>query len=130
VIEPGGSSATDPTLQATTLHEWPAHSPKPGELTTHRAIGYNDHYVTFDGQWHTYGLLRTPKWFIIYMDGAEQRRIPVVGREMRLPIYPIIDLAIKFPPSTGTSGRYTMYVDYVRAFACAAPPGGGNNCGR
>lgn len=130
VIEPGNPSATDPTLQATTLHEWPAHDPKPGEITQPRAIGYNDHYVTFDGQWHTYGLMRTPKWFIMYMDGAEQRRIPVVGREMRQPIYPIIDLAIKYPPTTGTSGRYTIYVDYVRAFACSGGSGGGDPCGR
>lgn len=122
VIEPGLASATDLTLQATTVHEWPAQRPRPGDITEHRAMGYNDHYVTFDGQWHTYGLLRTPRWFIVYMDGTEQRRFPVADPVMRMPIYPIIDLALKYPPSAGPDARYSMYVDYVRAFACAGGP--------
>ncbi len=100
------------------IHEWP-QTPHHGvgQIASHVFSGFTPHYKTFDGQWHTYGLLKTAKWWIVYCDGLEFGRYPLLGAEMDQPIYPLLDVALNFDAARAAPGSsFTMYVDYVRIY--------------
>ncbi len=104
-----------------TLHAWPSTPIDPAILPEHEQASVWSGTNVFDDHWHLYGLKYTANYWTIFLDGFEVGRYPVNEPFMNSPIYPILDLAISpATPSGGGAAQYTMYVDYVRGFACAS----------
>jgi beta-glucanase (GH16 family) len=77
--------------------------------------------VNLGQDWHTYGALVTPEWFIVYLDRLEIGRFPMVA-VFRQPLYPQLTLSILREPTTGVVSPAAvspmdLQVDYVRVYA-------------
>jgi beta-glucanase (GH16 family) len=117
VVEAYGGN--DPGGYHAALHLWPK-DPKlaePGQITKpwgmscyRRLVGH-----PFDGQFHTYGVLLTDKWVIIYYDRRELMRF-VTLPEMRRPMFMMVDLAYFIKETRTDQGPSDMVIDYVRAW--------------
>lgn len=97
------------------VHFWPAEKPRPGALTKH---WYKSDYVKLEGMteaFHTYGVLVTPKWVIVYFDRKELTRFPTQP-EQRTPLYALVTLLINPAFLKETEPPVDMYVDYVRVY--------------
>ena len=113
-------SLSHPTNQMT-IHQWPAKSPHP-DLPAHRQTSLKTSLNPFDGRWRTYGIKVTDREVCTYVDRTEAGCIPSARLDLRQPLYPIVDLALKqAAPEADKSATYTMYVDWVRVWT---PPGG------
>jgi hypothetical protein len=64
----------------------------------------------FDGKWHTYGGLVTPRWTVTYVDRKEVGRFPTVP-EAKRPRYLLVDLDDK--KDLAQPGPYAIDVDRV-----------------
>jgi hypothetical protein len=118
VVEPGLTSSTDIEAQSTTIHEWPdTIHPELGQIGSHVFTGFRPPYTTFDDEWHTYGFEKLRRAWIVFRDGTEFGRYPVLGAEMDYPMYPLIDVALNFDASSADlRSKYIMYVDYIRIY--------------
>ena len=68
-----------------------------------------------DGEWHTHGALLTPDWIIIYFDGVEQKRFPMLP-EFARPMFLLLSLQGLDQEFQPAAGPIDMYVDYVRVY--------------
>jgi beta-glucanase (GH16 family) len=100
-----------------TIHQWPSKPANLTSLAAHRLASFATNKTPFDGQWHTYGVKMTPTLWIIYTDGLESGRFPMIT-DMQKPIYPILDLSLFSAPTAAHTASYTMSVDYVRVYTC------------
>ncbi|HUO23779.1 MAG TPA: glycoside hydrolase family 16 protein [Caulobacteraceae bacterium] len=110
-------------LNQVSIHAWPAKTPD-NDVPTHQQASKQTPVPVFDGAWHVWGLKYTPTAWTVYLDGRVQMTYPITGRAdyMRLPIHPILDLAVKSDDKSSTNdAAYSMYVDWVRIYACASP---------
>jgi beta-glucanase (GH16 family) len=115
VIEWYGS---DPKHVHNGIHLWPGRPPKPGALTKPIWKSKITAVPLQDGKlsgYHTYGVLITPDWIVMYYDRKELTRFPTLP-EHRTPHYMLVSLAIEPDQPTATSPK-VMKVDYVRAYA-------------
>lgn len=76
--------------------------------------------VDLSKDWHTYGALLTPDWFIVYLDRVEIARFPLL-EIYRTPFYPQLTLSIQKNPQTGVvpaeaTSPMDLLVDYVRVY--------------
>jgi beta-glucanase (GH16 family) len=76
--------------------------------------------VDLSQDWHTYGALLTPDWFIVYVDRMEVARFPLL-EIYRQPFYPQLTLSIQRDPKTGVVSPQAvspmdLLVDYVRVY--------------
>jgi beta-glucanase (GH16 family) len=114
-------AVTTKGVTESTLHAWPSNPVNPAILPTHEQTSLMSGTNVFDDRWHTYALKYTSNYWTIYLDNVELGRYPVNMPFMNSPIYPILDLAISpATPAGGAAAQYTMYVDYVRAYACTS----------
>jgi hypothetical protein len=70
----------------------------------------------FDGSFHRYGCLVTPKWIVVYLDGLELSRFPTYP-EAKLPLYMRVTLAMQDSFVASATSPTRLWVDYVRAYA-------------
>jgi beta-glucanase (GH16 family) len=75
--------------------------------------GWND---MFDGQFHRYGCMVTPRWITIYLDGKELSRFPTFP-EAKLPLYMRVTLAMQDEFVASATSPTRLWIDYVRAYA-------------
>ena len=68
--------------------------------------------------YHRYGAMLTPDWVIIYFDGRELSRFPMLG-QYRTPVYMLVDMAMHEKGLAQATSPSTMMVDYVRAYTKA-----------
>jgi beta-glucanase (GH16 family) len=70
----------------------------------------------FDGSFHRYGCLVTPKWIVIYLDRKEVSRFPTFP-EAKLPLFMRLTLAMQDEFVAKATSPTRLRVDYVRAYA-------------
>jgi beta-glucanase (GH16 family) len=72
--------------------------------------------VDLSADFHTYGVLITPRWVTFYFDRKETWKFPTL-EEYKVPMYMIVDLAMQAKNLDRAGSRAEMQVDYVRAYA-------------
>ena len=113
VVEQYGSS---PEKIHTSVHLWPSNARNAGGLPKH---WYRSQKVTvgdMSSAYHRYGAMLTPDWVIIYYDGMEISRFPMLP-QYRTPVYMLVDLTMHEKNLAQATSPSTMLVDYVRAYA-------------
>jgi len=75
--------------------------------------GWND---MFNGAFHRYGCLVTPKWIVIYLDRKEVSRFPTFDDAKR-PLFMRLTLAMQDAFVASATSPTHLWVDYVRAYA-------------
>ena len=112
VVEQYGSS---PEKIHTSVHLWPSNARNAGGLPKH---WYKSQKVTvgdMSSDYHRYGAMLTQDWVIIYYDGMEISRFPMLP-QYRTPVYMLVDLAMHEKNLSQATSPSTMLVDYVRAY--------------
>ena len=112
VVEQYGSS---PEKIHTSVHLWPSNARNAGGLPKH---WYKSEKVTvgdMSSDYHRYGAMLTPEWVIIYYDGMEISRFPMLP-QYRTPVYMLVDLTMHEKNLAQATSPSTMLVDYVRAY--------------
>ena len=98
------------------VHLRPGHPYREGEVSQNWSEGdYSKPAGIDDGQWHTHGALLTPDWIIIYFDGVEQRRFPMLP-EFAEPMFMLLSLQGLDQEFQQAVSPIDMYVDYVRVY--------------
>lgn len=106
-----------PTTLDVTIHQDPATTPPPGEITTPRSKQTTTTINIYDGAYHRYGLLRTPTFEALYIDRLLVTKWPVYSDDLRKPMYILLDNAVYFIP-TDTTQTMTMSISNVSVWAC------------
>jgi Glycosyl hydrolases family 16 len=75
--------------------------------------GWND---MFDGSFHRYGCLVTPRWIVIYLDRKEVSRFPTYP-EAKRPLFMRVTLAMQDEFVAKATSPTRLRVDYVRTYA-------------
>jgi hypothetical protein len=101
----------------TTIHLRPAGTYQLGQVSQHWYKGlYTRRLDLGAGGWHTHGVMLTPEWIIVYMDGLELKRFPMLP-EFTVPMYILLsNQFLSAEQNVATSPIHT-YVDYVRVYA-------------
>ena len=113
VVEQYGSA---PDKIHTTVHLWPGSARNAGGLAKH---WYKSDKITvgdMSSAYHRYGAMLTPDWVIIYYDGRELSRFPMLP-QYRTPFYMLVDMAMHEKGLAQATSPSTLMVDYVRAYA-------------
>lgn len=80
---------------------------------------YHSNYARFPdlaSDWHTYGVLITPGWTILYLDRKEVSRHQTLD-DFKTPLYPLVSLAIYDKDARRAVPPFELKVDYVRIYA-------------
>jgi beta-glucanase (GH16 family) len=113
VVEAYGGS---PRVLHSTLHFWPAPSPKDNDGRAKWGKGYTTRVDGMFEGYHTYGVDVSPDWITFYYDGRQTGRIKAQP-EARTPLYMLVSLAMlpryakAQPPQP-----MEMLVDYVKVW--------------
>ncbi len=112
VVEQYGSA---PEKIHTSVHLWPSNARNAGGLPKH---WYKSEKITVGDMasaYHRYGAMLTPDWVIIYYDGLEISRFPMLA-QYRTPVYMLVDLTMHEKNLAQATSPSTMLIDYVRAY--------------
>ena len=112
VVEQYGSA---PEKIHTTVHLWPASARNAGGLAKHWYRSEKIVVGDMSSAYHRYGALLTPDWVIVYYDGRELSRFPMLA-QYRTPVYMLVDMAMHEKGLAQATSPSTMMVDYVRAY--------------
>ena len=106
----------NPTGHHSAVHLRPGNPYQDGQVSQHWSEKeYNKPAGLDDGQWHTHGALLTPEWIIVYFDGVEQKRFPMLP-EFRVPMFMLLSLQGLNQELQQALDPIDMYVDYVRVY--------------
>jgi beta-glucanase (GH16 family) len=98
------------------VHLRPGNPYRVGEVSQPWFDGeYNKPTGLNDGQWHTHGALLTPQWIVIYFDGAEQKRFPMLP-EFAVPMFLLVSMQGLDQERQDAVSPIDMFVDYVRVY--------------
>ena len=113
VLEQYGSA---PDRIHTSVHLWPASARNAGGLPKHWYKSQKIAVGDMSSDYHRYGAMLTPQWVIIYYDGNEISRFPML-RQYHTPVYMLVNLTMHAKNLAQATSPLTMLVDYVRAYA-------------
>ncbi len=112
VVEQYGSS---PEKIHTTVHLWPANARNAGGLPKHWYKSEKVAVGDMSSGYHRYGAMLTPQWVIIYYDGMEISRFPMLP-QYKTPVYMLVNLTMHAKNLDRATNPSTLLVDYVRAY--------------
>ena len=115
VVEQYGSA---PEKIHSSVHLWPARARNAGGLPSHWYKSEKIVVGDMASDYHRYGVMLTPQWVVIYYDGLELSRFPMLD-QYRTPVYMLVDLAMHEKGLANAKNPSTMLIDYVRAYARA-----------
>lgn len=84
----------------------------PGNFTTFST----DANFRFFDDYHTYGMLLTPEWMILYLDRIEHTRFRMITEFHKKYVFLISNAIYQISATTPTDFDYTYYLDYVYAW--------------
>ena len=113
VVEQYGSA---PDKIHTSVHLWPAPARNAGGLAQHWYRSEKILVGDMASAYHRYGMMLTPQWVIVYYDGLQLSRFPMLDR-YRTPVYMLVDLTMHEKDLSSAKSPSTMLVDYVRAYS-------------
>ncbi len=113
VVEQYGSS---PQKIHSSVHLWPSSARNAGGLPKHWYKSEKVAVGDMSSDYHRYGAMLTPDWVMIYYDGNEISRFPML-LQYRTPVYMLVDLTMHAKNLAQATNPSTMLVDYVRAYA-------------
>ena len=112
VVEQYGSA---PEKIHTTVHLWPASARNAGGLPKHWYKSEKIVVGDMSSDYHRYGAMLTPDWVVIYYDGREISRFPMLA-QYRTPVYMLVDLAMHEKGLAQATSPSILMIDYVRAY--------------
>ncbi len=106
-----------PLKYASALHLRPAQAYRMGDVSRHWGVGMKTREEALaDGGWHRHGIMVTPDWIVIYMDGRELRRVPTPP-QFKVPLFILVSNQLISRQAPRAVSPIDFKVDYVRVWA-------------